>query len=179
MSTWHSNYCSCLLDHYREDNSDMFYINVIVWLVKSILVSCHLTFLSSDVTRNYDLDLDVLAVFTSEYTWTHTPCPTLFNTYKRAVLYLWCIHVFLIVDAMGCCSTEGVGRLQIKRLIWCGGLLSYQFSFVKLHENPNIMLQSELAVFVGSTKWLLQFMILVIILKIHMLILCVIWSIFE
>ena len=26
------------------------------------------------------------------------------------------------------------------------------FSFVKLHENPNITLQSELAVFVSSTK---------------------------
>ena len=31
----------------------MFYINVIVWLVKSILVSCLLTFLSSGVTRDY------------------------------------------------------------------------------------------------------------------------------
>ena len=70
---------------------------------------------------------------------------------------------------------------DFKQNVWSGVVDYYHinFLFVKLHENPNIMLQSELAVFVGSTNWLLQFMILVIILKIHMLILCVIWSIFE
>ena len=138
-----------------------------------------LTFLSPYVLRNYELVNNGRAC--SFYFWKYL------NTYllSNFIQYV-CISVLLCVDDVGCClwsvvvwllSLFLVGNRFLNRKadpVWSSGLLAWfqgwrqtlNFSFTKLYEYPNIMLQSELAVFVGSTKWS-EFMILHIFLEIH------------
>ena len=103
LSTWHSNYCSCLLDHYQEDNCDMFYINFTVLPFSSIPVSCLLTFLSSYVPRDYDVVNITLAC--SYHLWIYL------NTYSLShfIQYVHtCCHISVVYACLPECWRHGV-----------------------------------------------------------------------